>query len=103
MQLLPFSRTGVTTVERGSADLELRAIDPKGTERELAQELTAAGADVQAVQINDSTWTLSIDFSKAASGKADVRKRVRSILAKHGVAAPNDDQLSLIIELPAER
>jgi hypothetical protein len=103
MQFLPFSRTGPTIVERGSADLTLRAIDPAATERELAQELAAAGAEVQGVQINDSTWSLSIDLSKAASGRANVHERVHSILAKYGVAAPNDDQLSLIIELPAEK
>jgi len=103
LQLLPASRVAPVIVERGSAELTLRSDDPAGAERELTRELTQAGAKVQAVQINDSTWTLSIELPRSVSGAADaeVRDRVRSTLAKRGVAAPDADSLSIVLESTA--
>jgi len=105
LQLLPDSHVAPVTVERGSGDLTVRSDDPAVTERELARELTEAGATVQSVQINDSTWTLTIDLPHTAAGPADteVRDRVRRTLKQHGVEAPDADSLSLVVESTQRR
>jgi hypothetical protein len=102
-QVWPVLQGGPDVAERGSGELTLQSVDPAGTQRELAQELTAAGAQVQAVQINDSTWTLSVDVPRTADGAVDTdaRDRIRSILAKRGINAPNADSLSLVVESAA--
>lgn len=102
-QLLPVLRGTPEIVERGSEDLVLRSADPAHTERELARELTAAGVQVQAVQINDLTWSLSIDFPRTDSGgiAAEVRDRARGVLAGHGMKAPDVDSFTILVESAA--
>jgi hypothetical protein len=88
-------------VERGAPELTLHSGDPAGTVTTLTQELTQDGAGVQSVQINDTTWTLSINIPPAASGasgNADIRDRVRRRLTQHGVTAPDADSLSIVVE-----
>ena len=99
LQLLPGSHVTPVIVERGSSELTLPSDDPAGTVRELTQELTQAGAEAQAVQINDTTWTLSIELPHTASGTdAEVRDRVRRTFRQHGITAPDADSLSVVVE-----
>lgn len=99
LQLLPTSKVPSGDIQRGAGELAIDSTDPAGTEQTLLQNLTLAGAQVQAVQINDTTWTLSIEIPRAASGvDSEVRARVSRILAQHGITAPDAESLSIVVE-----
>jgi hypothetical protein len=105
VQLLPRSQVAPVVVERGPAALTVRSDDPAGSARELTRQVTQAGAEAQSVQINDSTWTVTIDLPRTASGKTDtdVRERVRRTLNMRGVKAPDADSFSVVVESTQHR
>jgi hypothetical protein len=103
LQLLPDSHQSTEPVERGAGELTVRSDDPARTERELAAELTQDGAQVVAVQINDTTWTLSITLLPTPSGAPQpaVRERVRRSLAQRGIRVSDPDAVRIIVESTA--